>query len=68
MLKPIKTKKDYESALAKAYELMQNDLKAGSKLSDELEILSVLIEAYEDKHYPILPMPINNYANKKTEE
>jgi len=55
MLKPIKTKKDYESALERAYELMQKDLKKGSKLSDELEVLSVLIEAYEAKHYSIPP-------------
>jgi HTH-type transcriptional regulator/antitoxin HigA len=55
MLKPIKTKKDYENALARAYELMQKDIKAGSKLSDEFEILSILIEGYENKHYPIPP-------------
>ena len=55
MLKPIRTKKDYETALDRAYELMQKDLKAGSRLSDELEILSVLIEGYEEKHYPIPP-------------
>lgn len=55
MLKPIKTKKDYEAALERAYELMQKDLKENSKLSDELEILSVLIEAYENKHYPVPP-------------
>ncbi len=55
MLKPIKTKKDYEAALGRAYELMQKDIKEGSKLSDELEILSILIEEYEDKHYPIPP-------------
>jgi HTH-type transcriptional regulator/antitoxin HigA len=34
---------------------MQKDLKPGSRLSDELEILSVLIEGYEEKHYPISP-------------
>jgi HTH-type transcriptional regulator/antitoxin HigA len=59
MLKPIKTKKDYEDALSRAYELMQKDSKEGSKLSDELEILAILIEGYEDKHYPIpSPHPI----------
>jgi HTH-type transcriptional regulator/antitoxin HigA len=59
MLKPIRTKKDYDAALGKAYELMQKDLKPNSRLSDELEILSVLIEAYEEKHYPIpSPHPI----------
>jgi len=55
MLKPIKTKKDYEIALQRVYELMQKDLKTGSALSDELEVLSILVEAYEKKHYPIPP-------------
>lgn len=55
MLKPIKTKKEYEAALQYVYELMQKDLKPGSKLSDELEVLSILVEAYEKEHYPIPP-------------
>lgn len=55
MLKPIKTKKDYDKALGRAYELIQKDLKPDSRLSDELEILSLLIEGYEEKHYPIPP-------------
>ena len=55
MLKPIKTKKEYEAALQTVYGLMQKDLKPGSKLSDELEVLSILVEAYEKEHYPIPP-------------
>ena len=55
MLKPIKTNKEYEAALQHVYELMQKDLKPGSKLSDELEVLSILVEAYEKEHYPIPP-------------
>jgi HTH-type transcriptional regulator / antitoxin HigA len=55
MLKLIKTKKDHEAALACIYELMQKNLKAGSGLSDELEALSILAEAYEEKHYSIPP-------------
>ena len=55
MLKPVKTNKEYNAALARVYELMQKELKAGSKLSDELEVLSILVEAYEKKHYPIPP-------------
>ena len=55
MLKPIKTRKDYETALARCYELMQKNLKAGSVLSDELEVLSILAEAYEKKNYPVPP-------------
>ncbi len=57
MLKLIKTKKDHEAALERIYELMQKNLKAGSALSDELEALSILVEAYEEKHYLIPPPP-----------
>lgn len=55
MIKPIKTKKDYDTALQTVYGLMQKDLKPGSKLSDKLEVLFILIEAYEKEHYPIPP-------------
>lgn len=55
MLKPIKTKKQYEAALQRVYGLMQKELKPGSRLSDELEVLSILVEEYEKKHYPIPP-------------
>lgn len=55
MLKPIKSKKQYETALERIYNLMQKDLKADSKESDELEILSILVENYEEKKYPMLP-------------
>ncbi|MDP9230853.1 MAG: transcriptional regulator [Bacteroidota bacterium] len=55
MLKPIKTKKDYEAALERCYVLMQKDLKTGSAFSDELEVLSILVEAYEKKHFPLPP-------------
>jgi len=55
MIKPIKTKKEYKAALQHIYNLMQKDLKPGSNNSDELEVLSILVEAYEKKHYPIPP-------------
>jgi HTH-type transcriptional regulator/antitoxin HigA len=53
MLKPITTKKEYDIAIARVYKLMQKDLKKGSKLSNELSALSVLVEAYEKQHYPL---------------
>jgi HTH-type transcriptional regulator / antitoxin HigA len=56
MLKPIKTEKQYQAALARVYELMQGDVKEGSLASDELEVLSILVNAYEQAHYPI-PSP-----------
>jgi HTH-type transcriptional regulator/antitoxin HigA len=60
MLKPIKTKKDYEAALERCYLLMQKDLKPDSAFSDELEVLSILVQEYEKKHFPVpSPHPID---------
>jgi HTH-type transcriptional regulator / antitoxin HigA len=55
MLKPVKTKKDYETALQRCYGLMQKDVKANPKIADELEVLSILVKNYEEKHYPVPP-------------
>ena len=56
MLRPIKNDAQYEDALERAYALMQKKLKPDSKESDELEILSILIKAYENEHFPV-PKP-----------
>ena len=59
LLKPINTEKEYDNALAHVYELMQTDIVEGSAISDELEILSLLIKEYELVHYPVsYPNPI----------
>lgn len=56
-LKPIKTKKDYNQALERLEKIF--DAKKGTKEGDELEVLSILIEKYEDEQFPIgLPDPI----------
>jgi HTH-type transcriptional regulator/antitoxin HigA len=56
-IKPIKTKKDYQSALERLETIF--DAKKGSQEGDELEVLSILIEKYEDEHFPIgFPDPI----------
>ena len=56
-IKPIRTEVDYERALRRVEELW--DSAEGSAESDELDILTTLIEAYEREHYPIdLPDPI----------
>lgn len=60
IIKPIKNKKQYQSYLDKAYHLMQKDLQQNSTESDELELLSILIESYERRHFPIThPHPID---------
>ena len=55
MVKPIKSKKQYKEYLGRAYDLMQLELKPNSSESDELELLSILIEQYEKVNYPIEP-------------
>jgi HTH-type transcriptional regulator/antitoxin HigA len=55
MLRPIRNEKQYDKALDRAYRLMQGKLRAGSEGSDELEVLTMLIERYEAEHYRIAP-------------
>ena len=53
----IKTAEDYDLALIRIEELM--DAEAGTPEGDELELLSTLVEMYEEKLYPIdMPDPI----------
>ena len=53
----IKTEEDYTRALDRIEDLM--DAEAGTAEADELELLSTLVEMYEEKEYPIgLPDPI----------
>lgn len=56
-IKPIKTESDYKKTLERLDELF--DAKVGSPESDEADILAVLVDEYEKKHYPIdAPDPI----------
>ncbi len=55
--KPIKTEEAYEVALKRLEKIF--DAPADSKKGDEAEILSMLIENYENQYYPIeAPDPI----------
>lgn len=56
-LKIIKTKKDYHSALERFEKIFS--AKNGTKESNEADVLSLLIQDYENKHYVIqAPSPI----------
>lgn len=56
-LRPIRNEKDYEKALVRLEEIF--DAKKGTKQGDELEILSILIDRYENSNFPIgMPDPI----------
>jgi len=56
-LKPIKTEADYRAALKRLEEIF--DAKLGTPESDELDILGLMVDDYENKHYSIeAPDPI----------
>ncbi|MGL5235428.1 MAG: hypothetical protein ACRC8Z_11900 [Empedobacter falsenii] len=50
-IESIINEEQYESYLKRIYDLMQRDLKHNSKLSEELEKLSVLVEKYEKEFH-----------------
>ncbi len=57
-IKPIKTQTDYFEALKRLDKIF--DSAVGTPESDEADVLGVLIDEYEKKHYPIeAPDPID---------
>lgn len=54
---PIRNEKDYQNALNRLEDIF--DAKKGTEEGDELEILSILIDRYENENFPIdMPDPI----------
>ena len=49
----IKNEKDYDAALSRIEQLM--DAKSGTAEMDELELLTALVEMYEERHFPMNP-------------
>jgi HTH-type transcriptional regulator / antitoxin HigA len=56
-IQPIHSEDDYQKALDHIEEIF--DAKPGTKEGDELEILGILVDEYEKKHFPIeVPKPV----------
>ena len=56
-MKPIKTETEYQQALQRLEVIF--DARPGTSEGDELEILGILIDQYEQLHFPIdLPDPV----------
>lgn len=56
-IKAIKTEQDYNQALSRLEKIFHAPID--SKEGDEAEVLTILIEKYEEEHYPIeAPDPI----------
>jgi HTH-type transcriptional regulator/antitoxin HigA len=57
MVRPVRTKEDYEAAIEEIGRLMT--ARSGTPEGDRLDVLSTLVEAYEAEHYSIkAPDPI----------
>ncbi|MCB0395489.1 MAG: helix-turn-helix domain-containing protein [Flavobacteriales bacterium] len=66
-LKRIKTKKDYREALGRFEEIFQ--AKPGTPESDEADVLALLIEDYEHRHYVIeVPDPLEAIKYRMEEQ
>jgi HTH-type transcriptional regulator / antitoxin HigA len=52
-VRPIKTEADYDWALKEIAHNFDVQPKLGTAEGDRFDVLATLIEAYEDKHWPI---------------
>jgi HTH-type transcriptional regulator / antitoxin HigA len=52
-VRPIKTRRDYEAAMKEVEHLW--GARSGTPNGDRLDVLATLIDAYEEKHYPMDP-------------
>lgn len=58
--KIIRTEADHEAALARIDALMDGDPEPSSAAGEELELLCLLVENYEEAHYPMdMPSPLD---------
>ncbi|UTO29188.1 helix-turn-helix domain-containing protein [Bartonella harrusi] len=54
-IKPLRTERDYQEALEIVSAMFDNQPKENTPEFDQMEVLVLLIEAYEAEHYPVSP-------------
>ena len=54
-IRPIRTKADHEAALDEIEAYFDNEPKPGTAEADRFDLLALVIEDYEKKHWPINP-------------
>ncbi|PHZ25487.1 helix-turn-helix domain-containing protein [Yersinia massiliensis] len=59
IIRPIRNEEDYRAALKAVSPLFDNEPEPNTPEGDFFEVMIVLIEAYEQKHFPVdLPDPV----------
>jgi HTH-type transcriptional regulator / antitoxin HigA len=58
-IRPLRNEADYEAALDEIEAYFENEPKAGTPAADRFDLLALVIEDYERKHWPIdAPDPV----------
>lgn len=65
-IKPIRTEEDYRAALREIEQIFHAE--PGTAEGDRLEVLSILVEAYERVHYPVDPLTPADYIKMRMSE
>jgi HTH-type transcriptional regulator/antitoxin HigA len=52
-IRPIRTEADYDAAVKEIEQYFENEPEPGTPEADHFDVLSMLIGAYEDRHWPI---------------
>ena len=52
-IRPIRTEADYDAAVKEIEQYFENQPEPGTPEADRFDVLSMLIGAYEDRHWPM---------------
>ena len=55
MIRPIRSEADYDAALKEIERYFENEPQPGTLEADRFDLLALIIEDYERKHWPIEP-------------
>jgi len=55
VIRPLRTEIDYEAALAEIERYFEREPKPGTREADRFDLLALVLEDYENKHWPIEP-------------
>ena len=55
VVRPLHSEADYDAALEEIERYFENEPKPGTAEADRFDLLTLLIEAYEEQHHPIGP-------------
>jgi HTH-type transcriptional regulator/antitoxin HigA len=55
IIRPLRSEADYETALADIEQYFEKEPKVGTPEADRFDLLALLIEGYEKKHWAIDP-------------